>query len=139
MMSRTLMVVAFLGWVVVVGGTLAHAGTEIDLQDGMWEITSQVNMQGMTVPPVTFSQCITKENAVPQSSSPGQEDCTITDMQTVGSTVSWTMQCNTQGGAMTGKGKITYHGDRFDGEMKTETMGMVMITKMSGKRTGPCK
>ena len=40
---------------------------------------------------------------------------------------------------MKSKGKITYHGDRFEGEMTTEHMGMVMVTEMSGRRTGPCQ
>ena len=60
-------------------------------------------------------------------------------MKTVGSTVSWTVTCNEQAGNMKGKGKITYHGDRFEGEMTTEHMGMVMVTEMSGRRTGPCQ
>ena len=85
-----------------------------------------------------FFQCITKENAVPQNNAPGQDGCKVSDMKTVGSTVSWTVTCNEQAGNMKGKGKITYYGDRFEGEMTTEHMGMVMVTEMSGKRTGPC-
>lgn len=115
------------------------AGSGPDIQDGMWEITSAVKMQGMTIPPMTVSQCITKENAVPQSDSPGQgNDCKVTDTRTDGDTVSWTVVCSGQGGEMKGKGKITYHGDRFEGEVRTEAMGMVMITEMTGKRIGPC-
>jgi len=116
-----------------------NAGSGLDIEDGMWEITSAVKMQGMTIPPMTFSQCITKDNAVPQNSSPGQDNCKVTDMKTVGSTVSWKVTCNGQGGQMKGNGKITYHGDRFEGKMTTESMGMVMETEMSGKRKGPCQ
>ena len=47
-----------------------YAGSELNMQDGMWEITSQVKMQGMTIPPMTFSQCITKDNAVPGPTRP---------------------------------------------------------------------
>ena len=115
-----------------------YAGSEMNMQDGMWEITSQVKMQGMTIPPMTFSQCITKDNAVPQNNSPGQDDCKVSDMKTTGSTVSWSVVCGEQAGNMKGKGKITYHGDRFEGEMTTEHMGMAMVTEMSGRRTGPC-
>lgn len=131
----------FVGVVLVLSAccVVANAGSELDIEEGMWEITSTMKMQGMSIPPMTFSQCITKEDAVPQSSSPGQEDCKVTDMKTIGSTVSWTMVCKGQAGDMTGKGKITYNGDRFDGEVSTETMGMVMVTEMKGKRTGPCK
>lgn len=116
-----------------------YAGSELNMQDGMWEITSQVKMQGMTIPPMTFSQCITKDNAVPKTNSPGQDDCTVSDMKTIGSTVSWSVVCGEQAGNMKGKGKITYHGDRFEGEITTEQMGMVMVTEMSGRRTGSCQ
>lgn len=116
-----------------------YAGSDINMQDGTWEITSQVKMQGMTIPPVTFSQCITKDNVVPRDAASGQDICKVTDMQTVDSTVSWTISCNGQGGDMKGKGKITYHGDRFEGEVTTEHMGMVMVTEMRGRRIGPCR
>ena len=69
-MAKRLVVLIFLGIVFLCGSTV-YAGSELNMQDGTWEITSQVKMQGMTIPPMTFSQCITKENAVPQNTSPG--------------------------------------------------------------------
>jgi len=75
-----------------------YAGSELNMEDGMWEITSQVKMQGMTIPPMTFSQCITKDNAVPQTNSPGQDDCEVSDMKTIGSTVSWSVVCGEKAG-----------------------------------------
>ena len=38
-----------------------------ELKEGLWEITSQVEMKGMpqSMPPTTFRQCITKGNPVP--------------------------------------------------------------------------
>ena len=37
-------------------------------------------------------------------------------------------------------GKITYKGDRFDGEIKIKTPnGMEMTEHISGKRIGECK
>jgi len=121
--------------------TAVQAGSSVDFKEGMWEITSQVDMQGMNMPAQTFTQCITKENMVPQNNEPGQQggSCTVSDVKTSGNTVSWTVVCKTQGGEMKGKGKITYHGDRFEGESTAEMMGMVMVTKMTGRRTGPCK
>ena len=73
-------------WFLFTGG-VATAATTLNLEDGMWEVTSQVKMQGMMIPPMTFSQCITKENAVPQGNSPGQDNCKVSDMKTVGNTV----------------------------------------------------
>ena len=135
-MVKKLSMVIFL--VIVSLSGVVYAGSELNMEDGMWEITSQVKMQGMTIPPMTFSQCITKDNAVPQTNSPGQDDCKVSDMKTIGSTVSWSVVCGEPSGNMKGMGKITYHGDRFEGEMTTEQMGMVMVTEMSGRRTGPC-
>jgi hypothetical protein len=115
------------------------AGSNLNLEEGTWEVTSQVKMQGMTMPPMTFSQCITKSDVVPQGDVSGQENCKVSDVTTVGNTVTWTLTCSGQGGTMQGKGKITYSGTSFEGEMTTETMGMVMVTQMTGRRTGPCQ
>ena len=136
-MVKRLFLGLFLG--VVIFNSAVYAGSELNMQDGQWEITSTVKMQGMTIPPMTYSQCITKDNAVPQNNSPGQDECKVSDLKTVGDTVSWTVTCSGQAGNMQGKGRITYHGDRFEGEMTTEHMGMVMVTEMQGKRTGPCQ
>ncbi len=119
--------------------TTVYAGSELNMEEGMWEITSLVKMQGMTMPPMTFSQCITKDNAVPQNSSTGQDNCKVSEMKTVGSTVSWTVICSGQAGNTKGKGTIAYLGDRFEGKMTTEHMGMVMVTEMNGRRTGSCQ
>jgi hypothetical protein len=122
----------------VVGLVPVHAASGLDMQEGMWEITSQVKMQGMTVPAMTYSQCITKEDAIPQNSSPQQNNCKISDVKTVGSTVSWSIVCKEQTGDIKGNGSITYHGDRFEGQVTMEYAGMVMVTEMNGKRVGPC-
>lgn len=136
-MAKWLFIGTFLGLLSLCSA--GYAGSELNMEDGMWEITSQVKMQGMAIPPMTFSQCITKDNAVPKSNTPGQDDCKVSDMETTGSTVSWSVTCSGQAGNMKSKGKITYHGDRFEGEMTTDHMGMVMVTEMSGRRTGPCQ
>ena len=119
-----------------------HAGSDVDFEEGMWEITSQVKMQGMDMPAQTFAQCITKDNMVPQNNDPNQQGgagCSVSDVKTSGNTVSWSVVCKTGGGEMKGKGKITYQWDSFKGESTAEMMGMVMVTEMSGRRTGPCK
>lgn len=136
-MAIRLLVAVLLGFMIVCSAV--YAGNDLDIEEGTWEVTSQVKMQGMTMPPMTFSQCITKADAIPQGNAPGQDGCKVTDVKTVGSTVSWKVTCSGQGGEMKGKGKISYHGDQFEGEITAETMGMVMVTEMSGRRTGPCK
>ncbi len=135
-MSRFVLLMATL--MVLVGFTTANAGSGLNMEDGMWEITSRVKVQGMTVPTMTYSQCMTKEDAVPQNSSPQQNNCKVLDKKKVGNTVSWAVVCKEQTGDIKGKGSITYHGDRFEGQVTMEYAGMEMVTDMSGKRTGPC-
>jgi hypothetical protein len=138
-MTKRMLIGFFVG-VSVLCTSLVNAGSGVDLNEGMWEITTKVKMQGMEIPPQTFSQCITKKDMVPQNNNPSQPgNCTVSDVQTSGNTVSWTVVCKTEGGEMKGKGKITYQGDSFMGESTSEMMGMVIVTEMSGKRTGPCQ
>ncbi len=49
------------------------------------------------------------------------------------------MQCNDQGKTMKGRGRITYSGTTFKGEMQMDAEGMSMTQKMSGRRIGDCK
>ncbi len=116
-----------------------------DLQEGNWEITINMEMEGLpfAMPPVTHNQCITRESLIPDSSEPGQ-DCKILDHDVNGSTVSWRMQCDGDDGRMEGEGRITYAGSSYEGAvlMKvTGTSGEVtqMKLKHQGRHTGPCK
>jgi len=121
--------------------SISCADSGPNMKEGLWEITTKMQMQGMDMPPVTHTQCITKNDLVPQGSQqPGQE-CKITDVKTSGNTVTWTMKCTGQGGEVIGSGEITYSGDRFKGTM-TITMSrgnMEMSSHLSGKRIGKCK
>ncbi|MCK4791369.1 MAG: DUF3617 domain-containing protein [Desulfobacteraceae bacterium] len=124
----------------VIAVSISFAGSGPDMQEGLWEITSKMKMRGMDMPSYTHTQCITKKDLVPQSSQPGQE-CQVTDVKYKGNTVTWNVKCSTQGGEMTGTGRITYGGDSFEGTMKMIMggSGMEMITYMSGRRIGDCK
>ena len=122
--------------------SISFAGSKPNMREGLWEITSKTEMAGMPVEmlPVTFTQCLTEKDLVPQNSQPDQQ-CKITDVKVNGNTVSWAIQCETQGNEMKGAGKITYNGDSFEG---TITISMPqanvnMISHMSGRRIGDCK
>ena len=109
-----------------------------NMEDGLWEITSTMEMPGMPAKSFTHNSCLTKEKAVPQMS---QSDCTMKDMKNVGNTITWTVVCRE--GASVSKGKVTYAGTTMDGVIeniiKTEEKTMTMTMKMKGKRIGPCK
>ena len=132
---------------VLIAGAMAFVSPvwALDLKPGQYEITSQVEMPGvpMTMPPQTATQCLTKNDPVPSQAAGGSGECKITDMKTKGNTVMWTMECNEAGHKSVTKGETVYHGDRFDGtitnDMGPESGGMIIIIRVSGKRTGNCR
>jgi hypothetical protein len=107
-----------------------------NMEDGLWEITTTIDMPGMPSRSYTNTTCLTKEKAVPQTAESG---CTIKDMKTQGNTVTWTVVCK----EATSTGKVTYAGTTMDGVIETtvKTGGQTMTMKstMKGKRIGPCK
>jgi hypothetical protein len=131
--------------IVLTAISTSFAGSELNMQEGKWEITTQMRVPGMPVnmPPMknTQIQCLTKKDFVPQSSQPGQE-CEITEKKIIGSTITWTMVCKNPGGEMKGTGKVTYKGDTFEGTMKMlmpQQDNMEVTSHVSGRRTGSCK
>jgi hypothetical protein len=109
-----------------------------NMEDGLWEITTTVDMPGMPSKSFIHTTCLTKEKAVPQRAESG---CTIRDVKTQGNTITWTVVCRE--GMSTSKGKVTYAGTTMDGVIETtvKTNGKTMTMKntMKGKRIGPCK
>lgn len=134
-MKTVKMILMLVGMLFVAGAALAGP----DIRYGLWETKVKMEMTGMPMemPPVTFTQCITEQNSVPQQQDPNQ-DCQVTNNQIKGSTVSWDMQCSGRG-AMQGSGRITYEGDSFNGSFRAVTGGMEMTQHMSGRRIGDCE
>jgi hypothetical protein len=122
--------------------SICFAGSAPDMQEGNWEITTRMEMQGMntSMPPVTYTQCLTKKDFVPQSSQQ-QGECQITQSRVVGDTVIWVMKCHGHGGDAIANGTITYSGNRFEGtvEMSMDYSNMKMVNHISGHRLGDCK
>ncbi len=133
--------------VVMVGGGLY--GAEMNLKDGLWEITAKVEMAGMpagSVPAQKITQCITKKDAIPQKGDADKNmECKTTSTNVVGDTVKWSMKCQGKDGVkMDSEGTATYKGDKFDGvtHMTMAQPGqkpMKMTQRMSGRRIGECK
>jgi len=121
--------------------SICFAGSAPNMKAGLWEITIKTEMQGMTMPPMKHTQCLTKEDFVPQGpQQPGQE-CKITDVKVDGNTVNWVLECKSPSGKMKGTGTTTYSGDSFKGTMVLvmPQTNMKITTHMSGKRIGECK
>ena len=122
--------------------SISIAGSEPNMQEGKWEITTKTEMVGMSMsmPPMTRTQCLTKKDFVPQDSQQGQE-CKITKTKVDGNTVTWTVKCSGQGGELTGTGRMTYSGSSFKGtiEMTMTQPNVKMISHINGHLIGDCK
>jgi hypothetical protein len=115
------------------------------------EMAGMPNGRGM--PPMTVTQCITKEQAAdPEKSLPqppqrggAQSDCKVSDLKTVGNKTTWTIKCTTPQ-AVEGSGEATYGDDTLDSTMTMnmnmarggQSMPMQMVMKTHGKRLGDC-
>lgn len=115
----------------------------LDLNPGKYEITVNVDMPGMPqgMPPQTMTQCLDKQNPVPNA-NPDSQGCTVTDMKTKGNSITYTMTCNQQGMTIKSTGRMTYNGDTFEGDSQTnmgsQAGGMTITTVIKGKRIGTC-
>jgi hypothetical protein len=121
--------------------SISFAASGLNMQEGLWEITTKTQMPGMDMPPMTHTQCLTKKDFVPQGSKqPGQE-CNITNVKVIGNTVTWSIDCESQGGKMKGTGKTTYSGNSFKGTMTMSMpqVNMNITSQICGRRIGDCK
>ncbi len=119
-----------------------------NMQPGMWEITTKMEMAGMegmpAMPPQTLRQCIRPADVQSGSSTvpKGDPQCEIKDYRMQGNTASWRMECK-GANAMSGSGSMTYSGTSYSGKtqftMKEEGQSMTMHQTFNGKRVGDCK
>ena len=72
-----------------------------------------MKLEGMPFPmpsvPVSYTQCLTKKDMVPQKKEKNQ-DCKMISNKTEGNAVSWVMQCKDRNGTTDSTGKVTYKG-----------------------------
>ncbi len=123
-------------------------------RDGNWEVMVEMQMpnmpQGMSMPPMKTTHCITKEDAadptkalpsVPQRGGGPPSDCKVTDQKVDGNKITWAMTC-TGAMPMTGTGEVVYAGDSYTGNMVMNMarggQPMAMTMKYTGKRLGDC-
>lgn len=116
----------------------ASASAEGMMKEGLWRITTVVEMPGMPMqmPPQVHTTCLKKESPAPVSKE--QNRCRLTGQKVSGSTVSWQMQCEEPEGTTYMKGSITYEGDVFNGTVRVKTPEFQMKQRISGKWIGRC-
>lgn len=119
------------------------AGASAQMRDGMWEVTSKVEMAGMPqgVPPTTHRTCMrASDTQNPQKMMQGREDCKVLDNKTQGNRMTWRMEC---AGGTKGSGEMTFQRDSYEGafSMTSNEAGkpMQMNVKYTGRRVGDCK
>jgi hypothetical protein len=110
------------------------------MKAGKWQITMETEMPGMPakVPPVTMTQCVSKEEAAnPQPPKTDKNsDCTITDYKLDGNVVTWAIECKKE--EMTGTGKLVFSADAYEGVTNLKIGDMDMTQKFTGKFLGAC-
>ena len=123
----------------------AFAADSISMEPGMWEMTSTTTTSMSPQPQTTTeNECIDQSEFSADDLVPDDQDqCTITESNVNGNTLSFSMQCAMQGGgSSTGAGQFTSKGDSGSGSMQMtmEFQGQTfnMQTSWEGKRIGSC-
>lgn len=130
--------------VALVLGICSCSGEGPDLEEGMWEMTTEIDMPGipMKIPPMVSRQCLSKDNIIPKQGPADQEICTYSSTKTKGNTVSWSVECKSPGGITKSEGAIIYRGTRFDGTLTMSMTGAITMSgtnRISGRRIGDCQ
>ncbi len=110
------------------------------MKEGLWEITVRTEMPGlpMQMGPQSYTQCLTKKNAVPQQEDP-REECKIVKQKVKGDTVFWSVECKTDEGVVTSEGSVTYKGDTMEGIITMKHKEVVITQHLSGRWIGECR
>ncbi len=126
--------------VLLVTVALAVSASAQAMQPGLWEITSRMEMGGMSMPPTTIQQCIRDAN--PENAVPQNPNCTVTNRSASGNTVRWSMRCQQGGMTMTGNGEMTIQGTTSEGSMQMmmdeSGQRQQMTQRYTGRRVGNC-
>ena len=117
----------------------------IDMNEGKWEHTMEMRMEGMPgvpVMPITTTQCMTQKNLIPQPSNKDSK-CETLEQKITGNKIVWKTKCTEKGSVTQSEGEITYTGTTYSGTQRmkmTEKGGQVMnaTMKMKGRRIGDC-
>ena len=95
------------------------------------------------IPPVTHRYCLTRKDLVPNSSPQPGQACRMADQKISGDTVTWRVECNSNGHRSSGTGKIQFSGTRYHGNMTFHMNeggpALEMHQVMEGHRVGACK
>jgi len=109
-------------------------------QGDLWEVTSQMTMEGvdLPIPPQKLQVCSPNPWTRPPAPADARQHCTNSEFKTEGQKATWNVTCAGPP-AMTGAGEITRSGaDDYIGTIKFSSEGGNMTIKLTGHRSGPC-
>jgi hypothetical protein len=127
--------------------TCALAAPPTQMQEGLWEITTQAEVSGAATktPPETASACYSKQDVENESpATPKDEKCEIQNYRVDGNIASWDILCSMPE-KVTGSGTVTFHNrTSYSGtaKLRMEAQGKPPIqisNRYSGKRLGECR
>ena len=105
----------------------------------LWEVTSQLSMEGMPMkmPSQKNKVCAQKNWKEPPGAQNPQQECQISDMQTVGSKTTWKMRCTSPDA--TGEGEVNRTSPTaYTGNIKMTSADGTINIKLSGLKVGEC-
>ena len=122
----------------------AFAADSIPVNPGMWEMTS-TSTTSMSPQPrtVTENECVDQTEYNVNDLLPDDNNCTLTESNVSGNTLTWTMQCSAPDGTTSsGGGEFTSDGDSGSGNMhmtmQYQGQSFDIQTSWKGKRIGSC-
>jgi hypothetical protein len=127
-----------LSLVALAASAVCAAGTALAATGDMWEVTSQMTMEGMPpgmgMPAQTRRVCSAKEWTKPPVSQ-DDRSCETTDFKSSPTKSSWKMKCE----GMTGEGEINRTSpDAYTGWIKMTASEGMMTLNLTGKKVGEC-
>ncbi len=130
--------------------TGATWAANVNMREGMWEITSTTDAgaipgmpKGMKMPAVVIKHCYTATDVQGNTAPMEKGNCSLVSMRQTGNSANWVSECKGEQ-AMRMEGEGTFSGDAYQiksrmtflsGQMKGQTMG----STIKAKRIGDCK
>jgi len=115
-----------------------------DVQEGLWELTAVMHVDGQDYGPYSQKQCITKEDLKNPARlfAEGTGTCDFTNKRFFINEFSFNVRCNA-GVPLSGTGKVEYGSDWIKGKMDltAQVPGGASVdtsSEVSGKRLGDC-
>ena len=105
----------------------------------LWEMTSQMSMEGMPMPLPAQKMKVCAQKDQPPVAADERQKCTNSDFKKEGTKVTWKTVCAGPP-EMTGEGEISFSdADNYTGAIRFASSEGSMTTRLTGKRLGDCE